>query len=112
MVQIVKLLYRILTPNKYLVGYTSLHFASGRSDPFIGYITPSGTLAPTVNIVAKDLILQRVKNLIDLIPWCQVSEMIDGVMTASNVPLLIQQIVKDYTGRDLPELSPLSGLQR
>nr|UIW13702.1 MAG: RNA-dependent RNA polymerase [brine shrimp chuvirus 1]UIW13708.1 MAG: RNA-dependent RNA polymerase [brine shrimp chuvirus 1]UIW13709.1 MAG: RNA-dependent RNA polymerase [brine shrimp chuvirus 1] len=105
-------LYRILTPNKYLIGFSTFHFASGRTDPFIGYITPSGTLAPTVNIIAKDMILQRVKNLIDLLPWCQVSEMIDGVTISSNVPLLIQQIVKDYTGRDLPELSPFSQQKR
>nr|UIW13713.1 MAG: RNA-dependent RNA polymerase [brine shrimp chuvirus 2]UIW13714.1 MAG: RNA-dependent RNA polymerase [brine shrimp chuvirus 2]UIW13715.1 MAG: RNA-dependent RNA polymerase [brine shrimp chuvirus 2] len=104
--------YKLIPPNKYLIGYPSMHFASGRTDPFVGYVTPTGTLAPTVNIIAKDLILQRVKNLIDLIPWCQVTELVDGISRPSNLSELIQKIVEDYTGMPLSDLSPFTQQKR
>jgi hypothetical protein len=104
--------YRILTDLKYLPGAKSLHYSSGRPDPFLGHTTPTGNLAPTVNIIAKDVLLNKVKNLLDIIAWADQEETIDGVTTRSNLPDLIEYLIGCYTGMLAEELAPFTKRRR
>lgn len=53
------------------------HYRSGGKKPFLGYITRSGTIAPTVHFIEKDAILTKVKNILDLISWTSKSTITD-----------------------------------
>lgn len=89
------------------------HYSSGPFRPFLGYSTRNGMTEPTVHFIEKDPMLVKIKNLLDLITWTNVSKSSEtGEVISSNCPDLIRVIIGSYTNVDLSELAPFSGIRR
>jgi hypothetical protein len=88
------------------------NWALGTDRPFLGYMTSAGTIAPTVHYVEKDSILSNMKNVIELIEWCNNSHMVNGVLIKSNIEDLVAKILKLYTNTPLRDFAPFSGVRK
>lgn len=77
------------------------HYCACPTEPFVGYTTRTGNIAPSAHFVEKDPVLTKVKNLFDLGSWVAISrELNDGTVVASNADLVINAVVECYT--DIP----------
>lgn len=45
------------------------HYSSGEHTPFTGYTTRTGSVEPNGLFIEKDVLLQKIKNLIDVASW-------------------------------------------
>lgn len=89
------------------------HYASGVYKPFLGYSTRNGMTEPTLHFLEKDPMLIKIKNLLDLVTWTNLSQPNpDGSVTTSNCPELIKLILGSYTSTPLDQLAPFSGIRR
>lgn len=89
------------------------HYYNGPFEPFLGYTTTLGTIAPGFRFVEKDPTLNKIKTLIDLCSWMNVSEVTeDGLFLTSNAVLVVTQLLKLYTDIPLKNLSPFASIKK
>ncbi|APG78828.1 RNA-dependent RNA polymerase [Wenling crustacean virus 13] len=101
-------LYEYYPPGEAIDESSSIHWASAEKRPFLGYTTRTGNIMPTVNFEDKDVIILRVKNLLDLLSWVTRSLTINGSVITSNLELLIKKIITIYSPITPEELAPFS----
>lgn len=105
--------YNVLSPSNSLPKARNEHYTTCDQKPFVGYSTRSGMIEPTVYFIEKDPILQKVKNLIDVVTWTNISRLSeDGEEIVSNCPEVVEFILKSFTKIDLKSLSPFSGQRK
>lgn len=95
-----------------VVGTSSFAYTAGGRLPFLGFTTRTGTTTPTVSFVEKDIILTRVKNLLELADWVDVSgpDVDDPTkVVVSNLPDLIMKVVQLYIDVDISKIAPFAG---
>jgi hypothetical protein len=103
--------YEMVLPRTIVPNSCPLYAASERM-PFLGYTTRSGTTAPTISMVEKDLLLAKVKNLIELADWTDVSGYSaanPSKLLISNMPDVILKTVGLYLPVDVATLAPFTG---
>lgn len=87
--------------------------ATSGKTPFIGFATRTGMVEPHVHFIEKDVMLQKVRSLLDLSSWVHVSGPdVNGVQLSSNFVDLIWKVLKLYITLDAKELAPFSGKKR
>lgn len=90
-----------------------LQYGTGPFTPFLGYTTRSGQTAPLIHFIEKDDTLRKVKTLLDLVSWLNISLIDnDGVEIISNSSLLIKQLLKLYTDTPLENLVPFCRVRK
>ncbi|AJG39051.1 polymerase [Lishi spider virus 1] len=105
--------YHVSAPIEYATKHIREQYSCGAKDPFIGYTTRTGTVEPTVHFVEKDVIIQKLKNLIDLTSWTDRGLLNEnGEFIASNAREVIKVILSMYTNIALEELSPFAGARK
>lgn len=86
-----------------------IQYTTGPYKPFLGYSTHAGTLEPTVQFIDKDPILKKIKNLIDITAWTNISMLDeDGNEISSNCYEVIEIILKSFTDVKMTSLAPFS----
>lgn len=90
-----------------------MHYATGPFQPFLGFTTRTGNIAPSIHFVEKDEALLKVKNLIETSAWANLSELTDdGDLIESNVSLLAAKLLKMYTNVPMETLAPFCGRKK
>lgn len=100
-------------PTEFLTKQSSHHYAMGSRIPFIGHVTGTGTLNPTLHLVEKDTILTKLRNIAELVSWTDVQEYTkDGGTRLSNLRELVAGVIKMYTDMPLETLAPFLGRRK
>lgn len=87
-----------------------IQYSSYNTKPFLGYSTKSGMNLPTVHFIEHNVLLSKIRTMIDLASWTDTHETDEeGNIIASNIRALIEQITRLYTDKPLSVLSPFSG---
>lgn len=90
-----------------------LHYTAGPFTPFIGYKTRTGQINPSVHFVEKDDTLSKIKQILEVCNWMNVSSVTDeGVEITSNIKSLCECLLKLYTDTDLSKLAPFAGIRK
>lgn len=90
-----------------------LHYTAGPYTPFIGYKTRTGQINPSVHFVEKDDTLSKIKQILEVCNWMNVSSIgNDGIELTSNIKLLCECLLKLYTDTDLSRLAPFAGIRK
>lgn len=93
--------YTIHPITTYLDNYHLLTYAVSGCRPFIGYTTRNAMVPPRIHFVEKDLVLTKVKDLIDLIPWTHYTGLdYLGVERTSNLVDSIRYLLSMYLDVD------------
>lgn len=96
-----------------LLYLTDVHYGYGSQNPFLGYTTPTSSEVPSIHFIEKDVLVSKVKNLLDLVSWVNVTlTMPDGTVMASNATQLINKLLQAFTSATLDELTPFSAKKK
>lgn len=100
-------------PTEFITKEASHHYAMGSRIPFIGHVTGTGTLNPTLHLVDKDAILTKLRNIAELVSWTDVQETTPtGEIRISNLRDLVSGVIKMYTDMPLESLAPFLGRRK
>lgn len=100
-------------PEEFLTKQESHHYARGSRVPFIGHVTGTGTLNPTLHLIEKDAILTKLRNIAELVSWTDVQEHTEsGEIRLSNLRELVAGVIKMYTDMPLETLAPFLGRRK
>lgn len=96
-----------LTPDK------RFHYTSGVHEPFVGYTTRTGTVEPKIHFLEKDILLTKLKNILDIVSWTDTTTMNpDGTLRVSNVRAYVERVLRLYTNRPLSDFAPFSAARK
>lgn len=99
--------YFFSKPNHTIDKVDSDHYSTGDETPFLGYTTPSGSLEPNIHFIEKDILVAKVKKLVDLASWLNKSKTEPtGKIIVSNARPLIDKLLKIYGDLSLAQLAP------
>lgn len=102
--------FTVQLPTEYLTKKPNFHYAVGKYSPFIGHVTGTGTDNPQLHLVEKDVILNKLRNVAELVSWTDVQEHTkEGEIRISNLRPLVEGIVKMYTDQPLNTMVPFLG---
>nr|UCW41650.1 RNA dependent RNA polymerase [Turkana Chu-like virus] len=102
--------FTIHQPDTYLTPVPNYHYAQGKQVPFIGHVTGTGTDNPQLHLVEKDIILNKIRNIAELVSWSDITEIKDdGTQRQSNLRPLVEGIIKMYTDEPLSSIAPFHG---
>jgi hypothetical protein len=105
--------YYVDCPTEFVGGHNNFHYGVGNKHPFLGNVTSSATLSPLLNMVEKDAILSKLKNIAELATWTDYEQIMDdGTTRVSNVRTLISKIITIYTKEPLETLAPFVGTRK
>ncbi|AUW34382.1 L [Blacklegged tick chuvirus 2] len=101
------------TPTEVLRSTAPRGMATAGKTPFIGFTTRTGMVEPHVHFIEKDVMLQKVRALLDLSSWVHVSGPdINGAQLSSNFIDLIGKVLRLYIDLPATDLAPFSGKKR
>lgn len=95
-----------------VIGYPRDHYKVGDLKPFLGYTTRAGTLIPEVKFSEKNVVLKKVKALIDLLSWSNTTIIENGKEIASNCYKIIEILINCYIECSANDLSPFVSPKR
>lgn len=104
--------YNVHLPTEFLTPDKRYQYASAGCRPFIGFTTRTGSVEPLIHFVDKDVILTKVKNLLEIASWTDQTATINGIEHVSNIRLLIERVVMLYTNVPLKKLQPFTGSKK
>nr|WPD94719.1 polymerase [Mivirus sp.] len=84
-------------------------FSTGRHDPFTGDSTGKGLHHPDATILSHNMLSSKVRDLIDVLQWANMTGWVDGKLVTSNLPEVAEHILKAYTRVDVSDLVPFKG---
>lgn len=88
-------------------------YMAGPNDPFLGYTTSTGSITPSVHFIEKDVSLSKVRTLLDLITWINISSIDEqGNELISNSVSLIEKLIGMYTDIKLSDLMPFQSIRK
>jgi len=92
---------------------SSPHWQVSNIEPFLGFATRTGNIAPQVSFQDKDPLVVKVKNLLDMLSWVNVCKTdVYGNNIQSNLPTLITYILGTYTDISKSMLAPFSASKK
>lgn len=89
---------------RYYTKTKSRNWGDGGAEPFLGHITPTASLAPSLKFVQKDVVLGHLSDLLELYDWSRTY--------GSNIHLLIEQLAFLYTECPIGKLKPFQSQQK
>nr|QPL15312.1 RNA-dependent RNA polymerase [Orthopteran chu-related virus OKIAV152] len=99
--------FKVLKPDINIGRRYSEHYAARKTEPFVGYTTRTGNIAPSAHFIEKDPILTKMKNLFDLGSWVTGSKVgEDGEILESNANEVIDLILQSYTDIPRKDIDP------
>nr|WPR16559.1 MAG: RNA-dependent RNA polymerase [Millipede chuvirus] len=104
--------YYIYPPCEYMDEYHLPTYSVANIAPFLGYTTRLGLVQPSVHFVEKDLLLSKIKLLIELASWARADCTINGVHYVSNLDRLIYHLLTMYIPIDPLQIAPFGGSKR
>ncbi|QGW51122.1 polymerase [Karukera tick virus] len=84
-------------------------FTTGKHDPFTGDSTGKGLHHPDATILSHNMLSSKVRDLIDVLQWGNMTGWIEGQLVTSNLPTVAEHILKAYTTVDVSDLVPFKG---
>nr|QXV86379.1 RNA-dependent RNA polymerase [Chuviridae sp.] len=87
-------------------------YSAGPKKPFCGHATKTGNQSPALKFIEANIVLDRVKTLLDLIDWVNVFDDSSGELIVSNMPELIKRLLGTYTEKDLDRLKAFQSCKK
>nr|UYL95478.1 MAG: polymerase [Nanning Chuvi tick virus 2] len=84
-------------------------FTIGRYDPFTGDSTGRGLHHPEATITSHNMLSTRVRDLIEVHQWSQMTGYINNQLCASNLTAVTEHLLKAYTRAPMETLRPFQG---
>ncbi|AJG39044.1 polymerase [Changping Tick Virus 2] len=81
-------------------------FTIGRHDPFTGDSTGRGLHHPDATIISHNMLSSKVRDLVDTLQWSHMTGVVNGRLVASNLPLLVEHLLRAYTKTEISDLVP------
>lgn len=91
-----------------LVEQNSDRYKIGEIKPFLGHKTKASVLSPQIFMVEHDVLLSKVKKLMDVVSWCDSMTYAEDGAQASNIRALIEKVITLYTDTPLEDLYPFA----
>lgn len=88
------------------------HYVTANMMPFLGHAMKPSTTAPEASIVEKDIILDKVENLISILSWTDKSMDVDDRILTSNLEPLAEYQLGLYTNKSLRKIRPFAGVRK
>lgn len=102
--------FTIQFPELFLTKQPNFHYAVGKYAPFIGHVTGTGTDNPQLHLIEKDVVLNKLRNVAELVSWTDIQETTPaGEIRISNLRPLVEGIMKMYTDQTLESMVPFLG---
>nr|WPR16563.1 MAG: RNA-dependent RNA polymerase [Hemiptera chuvirus 2] len=103
--------YFLKRPDQSVTNISLPIYTSGQEKPFIGFKTRMGMTAPREKLIDSDEVLNKVKNLIDLLSWVRVHALTTGTGEA-NLEKVVYILLSLYITIDPYRLTPFRGARK
>nr|QXV86439.1 RNA-dependent RNA polymerase [Chuviridae sp.] len=97
--------YRFNTERK-MNDYESILFSGGEEKPFLGATTGTGLGDPEAKLISKNIFALKLHNLLDVYRWSFCTIRTERKVITSNLPELIEDMIRQYTGKEVHEVAP------
>lgn len=105
--------YKLHAVTTQLTSTPNRHFSLSGSKPFLGHSTSTGTIGPLIHFTEKDLMLTKLKSLLELLSWTATSKVMqDGTHIVSNIDQFIIYLAGLFVEESVANLAPFAGKQK
>nr|UVF62174.1 MAG: RNA-dependent RNA polymerase [Bat faecal associated chuvirus 1] len=100
-------------PKRYIMGARDIYaWGSAGCTPFLGHKTSSSSTIPSIHFIEKDVLLSKIRNLLELDNWTNIMEIKDGVTLHSNYISIIKSVLKLYVNEPYEALNKFASKRK